>query len=45
VLRERTQLPDIDSIRQEIMHEFEIVLTQIPYIGGAASRMTDFFMR
>jgi len=32
-------------IRQEVMAEFEIVLTQIPYVGGAASRMSDFFMR
>ena len=45
MLREHAQLPDIDRIRQEIMCEFEIVLTQIPYVGGAASRMTDFFMR
>ena len=27
------------------MDEFQIVLTQMPYVGGAASRMTDFFMR
>jgi hypothetical protein len=27
------------------MDEFEIVLTQMPYIGGSASRMSDFFMR
>jgi hypothetical protein len=27
------------------MGEFEIVLTQMPYIGGSASRMSDFFMR
>ena len=27
------------------MDEFEVVLTQMPYVGGAASRMTDFFMR
>src|SRR5882672_10100476 len=27
------------------MDEFEIVLTQMPYVGGAASRMSDFFMR
>ena len=36
---------DIDGIRQEVMDEFEIVLTQMPYVGGAASRMSDFFMR
>src|SRR3954468_7628468 len=27
------------------MDEFAIVLTQMPYVGGAASRMSDFFMR
>ncbi|EJN13877.1 hypothetical protein PMI42_02557, partial [Bradyrhizobium sp. YR681] len=45
MLRERAQLSDIDRIRQEVMDEFEIVLTQMPYVGGAASRMSDFFMR
>src|SRR5215472_16862091 len=45
MLRERAQLSDIDKIRQEVMDEFEIVLTQMPYVGGAASRMSDFFMR
>ena len=45
MLRERTHLTKIDGIRQEVMDEFEIVLTQMPYVGGAASRMSDFFMR
>ena len=45
MLRELAQLSDMDRIRQEVMEEFEIVLTQMPYVGGAASRMTDFFMR
>jgi hypothetical protein len=45
MLRGRTQLADMDKIRQEVMDEFEIVLTQMPYVGGAASRMSDFFMR
>jgi hypothetical protein len=45
MLRERAQFVDIDKIRQEVMDEFEIVLTQMPYVGGAASRMSDFFMR
>jgi hypothetical protein len=44
-LRERAQLSNMDRIRQEVMDEFEIVLTQMPYVGGAASRMSDFFMR
>ena len=45
MLCERAHLTDIDGIRQEVMDEFEIVLTQMPYVGGAASRMSDFFMR
>jgi L-2-amino-thiazoline-4-carboxylic acid hydrolase-like protein len=45
MLSERAQLSNIDGIRQEVMDEFEIVLTQMPYVGGAASRMSDFFMR
>jgi hypothetical protein len=27
------------------MDEFEIVLSQMPYVGGSGSRMSDFFMR
>ena len=45
MLRELPQLSDMNRIRQEIMAEFEVVVTQLPYVGGAASRMTDFFMR
>lgn len=45
MLRERAHLSDIDAIRREVMAEFHIVLTQTPYVGGAASRMSDFFMR
>jgi hypothetical protein len=45
MLCERARLSDIDGIRREVMDEFEIVLTQMPYVGGAASRMSDFFMR
>src|SRR6476620_9902509 len=45
MLSERAHLSSIDGIRQEVMDEFEIVLTQMPYVGGAASRMSDFFMR
>src|SRR6201986_3636516 len=43
--RERAHLSNIDGIRQEVTSEFQIVLTQMPYVGGAASRMSDFFMR
>jgi hypothetical protein len=45
MLREQAKLSEIDSIRQEVMDEFDIVLTQMPYVGGDASRMSDFFMR
>ena len=45
MLRERANLSDTDRIRQEVMDEFEIVLGQMPYVGGSASRMSDFFMR
>jgi hypothetical protein len=45
MLRERAQLADLDEVRQEVMDAFEIVLTQMPYVGGGASRMSDFFMR
>lgn len=33
------------DLGQAIMDEFETVLHQMPYVGGAESRMTDFFMR
>ena len=45
MLRERAHLSDIDGSRQQVMDEFEVVLTQMPYVGGAAGRMSDFFMR
>jgi len=45
MLRERTQLSDIDGIKREVMDELEIVLTQMPYVGGATSRMSDVFVR
>ncbi|MBJ7408666.1 MAG: L-2-amino-thiazoline-4-carboxylic acid hydrolase [Bradyrhizobium sp.] len=45
MLHERAYLSDIDKIGQEVMDEFAVVLTQMPYVGGAASRMSDFFMR
>ena len=45
MLRERAQLADLNGVRQEVMDEFEIVLTQMPYVGGGSNRMSDFFMR
>ncbi len=45
LLRERTQLSDMEGIRREVMDEFGVVLHHMPYVGGTASRMSDFFMR
>ncbi|GGI21954.1 L-2-amino-thiazoline-4-carboxylic acid hydrolase [Bradyrhizobium guangdongense] len=45
MLRERAHLSDIDGIKREVMDELEIVLTQMPYVGGAASRMSEVFIR
>lgn len=45
MLSERGRLSNMDGIRQEVMAEFDIVLAQMPYVGGEASRMSDFFMR
>jgi hypothetical protein len=45
MLSERAYLSDVDGIKREVMDEFEIVLTQMPHVGGTASRMSDFFMR
>jgi hypothetical protein len=45
LLRDWLELTDTAELKQEIMAEFEIVLHQMPYVGGAESRMTDFFMR
>ncbi len=33
------------AAKLDVMGEFGIVLGQTPYVGGAASRMSDFFMR
>src|SRR5215469_6414293 len=35
----------VPGVKSDVMREFEIVLQQMPYVGGALSRMTDFFMR
>lgn len=37
--------PDPDRVRDEMMAEFATVLAQTPYVGGAANRMSEFFMR
>src|SRR5262245_61826812 len=45
LLREHLRLRDTSDVRREVMEEFATVLHQMPYVGGAESRMTDFFMR
>src|ERR1051325_5889477 len=37
--------PAVAGVKQDIMREFEVILEQMPYVGGAQSRMSDFFMR
>lgn len=44
-LRSLAEISDMEQIRREVMDEFAVVLTQMPYVGGDASRMSDFFMR
>ena len=45
LLREVLGLADVSPLKREILDEFEAVLSQMPYVGGAGSRMTGFFMR
>ncbi|NUB12889.1 hypothetical protein GAY28_09305 [Azospirillum brasilense] len=45
MLGEHIHPSSVDGIKREVMDEFAIVLTQMPYVGGAESRMSDFFMR
>jgi hypothetical protein len=45
LLRDRMRLADTAPLKREIMDEFDVVLHQMPYVGGAESRMSDFFMR
>src|SRR5262245_35541170 len=45
LLREHLQINDTANVRREIMDEFGTVLHQMPYVGGAESRMSDFFIR
>ena len=45
LLSELAQLSDIEGIKQAVMDEFAVVLTQLPYVGGADNRMSNFFMR
>jgi hypothetical protein len=45
LLRKHLNLGDTADLRREIMDEFATVLEQMPYVGGAESRMSDFFMR
>ncbi|MDD9902325.1 MAG: L-2-amino-thiazoline-4-carboxylic acid hydrolase [Rhodospirillaceae bacterium] len=45
MIRARTALSDLDGIGREAMDAFETVMSQLPDVGGAANRMSDFFMR
>src|ERR1700759_1071109 len=45
MLREHLAVDDAAPVKAEVMAEFDVVLAQMPYVGGAESRMSDFFMR
>ncbi|NTZ86096.1 hypothetical protein FCJ61_24600 [Burkholderia metallica] len=45
ILRECAHLSDIECVKREVMTEFDLVLTQLPYVGGSENRMSNFFMR
>src|SRR5258708_35391836 len=45
LLRKHLNLGDIADLRRDIMDEFATVLEQMPYVGGAEGRMSDFLMR
>jgi hypothetical protein len=45
LLLQRLGLNELAPVKEEVMGEFEVVLAQMPYVGGAESRMSDFFMR
>jgi hypothetical protein len=40
MLSERARLSNLDGIRQEVMAEFDIILTQMPHISLSPARMT-----
>ena len=45
LLQQNLSLTDTAPVKRDMMQELEVVLTQMPYVGGAESRMSDFFMR
>ena len=45
IARERGLLAGQPTIAPEVMAQFDKVLATMPYVGGEASRMSDFFMR
>jgi hypothetical protein len=45
LLRHYLNLLDASPVKTEMMQEFAVVLEQMPYVGGAESRMSDFYMR
>ena len=45
LLKERLGVSDAEPVKDAVMEEFDVVLMQMPYVGGAESRMSDFFMR
>jgi hypothetical protein len=45
LIRERLRIADTVTLEAEVMAEHEVVLGQLPDVGGAGGRMSEFFMR
>src|SRR5947199_10685666 len=45
LLATRVGPADVAALKRDVMSEFDVVLEQMPYVGGEPNRMTDFFMR
>jgi hypothetical protein len=39
LLQQHLSLMDTAPVKSDMMQEFEVVLTQMPYVGGAESRL------
>lgn len=45
LLRSHAAASDLSELKREVMGELDVVIGQMPFVGGDESRMSDFFMR
>lgn len=45
LIEQRLGIADMKALEAEVMAEHDVVMRQLPYVGGAESRMSEFFMR